>query len=489
MSLHRVQRPGRSVEQVHRPTTLAEALRLLGSVEASRPVAGGSDLLLDLARGGPGQPITLVDLQSIADFDHIEETDGEAWRLGGRVTHNQVIAHEGLVASALPLAQACLEVGSPQLRNRATIAGNLVTASPANDTISALMALDAQVEIARLDSSGQVISRRVAVAEMFPGFRQTVLASDELISAILVPRLSRNQRGLWVKLGLRKAQAISVVHAGFRVDLADDGTVESARIALGSVAATVILAGEAATSLVGATLTAEAINRAASLASAGVSPIDDGRATATYRSDTVSTLVRRALTALADHQEREMWPVATPVLGAATRTAAQKSSIDDDTEITVVVNGDQHRAPGAAAATLLDWVRDNTGLTGTKEGCAEGECGACTVHLDGQAVMSCLVPAAQADGSSVVTIEGLEATGNSAAHLHPLQQSFIDEFAVQCGFCIPGFLMAGAALLKEFPDATPETIELALSGNLCRCTGYYPIVEAISKLMSEGGHT
>jgi len=120
--------------------------------------------------------------------------------------------------------------------------------------------------------------------------------------------------------------------------------------------------------------------------------------------------------------------------------------------------------------TLLDWVREEAGSTGMKEGCAEGECGACTMLLDGAAVMSCLVTAAQADGRAVSTVEGLD---------HPIQRAFVDEFAVQCGFCIPGFLVSAARLLDETDDPDDDQIRLGLSGNLCRCTGYYPIIDAV----------
>ena len=154
--------------------------------------------------------------------------------------------------------------------------------------------------------------------------------------------------------------------------------------------------------------------------------------------------------------------------------------IHDDTTIEVTVNDTTRSAPGAASLTLLEWLRNRaTGtahdLDGTKEGCAEGECGACTVLLDGRAVMSCLVPAAQADGHDVLTVEGLA----DGEHLHPLQQAFVDHFAVQCGYCIPGFLVAGAALLDELDDPSDEAIRLGLAGNLCRCTGYYPITTAV----------
>ena len=139
------------------------------------------------------------------------------------------------------------------------------------------------------------------------------------------------------------------------------------------------------------------------------------------------------------------------------------------------VNGRTFEEPIAPHHTLLDVLRDVFRLTGTKECCAEGECGACTVLIDGQAVCSCLVLAVEVEGREITTIEGLGAGGR----LDPLQETFISTGAVQCGFCIPGMIMAARQLLSTNPDPTREEIQEGLSGNLCRCAGYSRIIDAV----------
>ena len=147
------------------------------------------------------------------------------------------------------------------------------------------------------------------------------------------------------------------------------------------------------------------------------------------------------------------------------------------TDIKFKLNGKDVECEAPEGATLLELLRRDFLLTGTKEGCSMGECGACTVIVDGEPVTSCLMMAAQADGTVVTTIEGLGLA--SGEHLHPVQQGFLEEGGVQCGFCTPGMVMAAAALLERTPDPTVAEIHCGISGNLCRCTGYAKIVRAI----------
>lgn len=151
-------------------------------------------------------------------------------------------------------------------------------------------------------------------------------------------------------------------------------------------------------------------------------------------------------------------------------------------ELDFTVNGEAVHLRVSPGTTLLDALRDELELTGTKYGCGEGECGACSVMLDGKLVSACLVLAVECAGSEVLTVEGLEADGR----LHPIQQAFVDHGAVQCGFCTPGMIMAAHALIESNPSPTEAEVRRGLEGNLCRCTGYRKIVDAVLSL-SQGG--
>jgi len=145
-------------------------------------------------------------------------------------------------------------------------------------------------------------------------------------------------------------------------------------------------------------------------------------------------------------------------------------------EIVLRVNGEEHRGTAEPRVTLVDFLRDELGLTGTHVGCEHGVCGACTILMDGRTVRSCLMLAVQAEGHELRTVEGLAPADGP---LHPIQEAFSEKHGLQCGFCTPGFLMSVEELLRDDPDPSEETIRSRLSGNICRCTGYQNIVEAV----------
>ncbi len=150
--------------------------------------------------------------------------------------------------------------------------------------------------------------------------------------------------------------------------------------------------------------------------------------------------------------------------------------------ITITINGEERTVDVAGHESLLNVLRNDLELPGTKDACEQGECGSCTVVFDGEAVCSCLVMAADADGSSVTTVEGIASDG----HLHPVQEAMLAEGAVQCGFCTPGFVVAGSHLLESNPHPSEMELKEALSGNICRCTGYGAILRAFDTVTGEG---
>jgi carbon-monoxide dehydrogenase medium subunit len=454
-----------------RPASLGEALETLDRLALSPGeaaiIAGGTDVVVEYEHGRRSTP-TLIDLSALSELRYIH-ADERQTEIGALATHNDVIASPAIVERHLALAQACLEVGAPQLRTRATVVGNLVTASPANDTITPLTALGASLVL--VSTSGE---REIPLDAFYRGVRRTVLKPNELITAIRIPH-QPTRRGIFLKLGLRRAQAISVIDLAVVFSDRPDGTVEDVRIALGSVAPTIVRVGTAESYLNGNSLTPERCREAGRLAADSIAPIDDIRGTAGYRRRTVERLVTHALSRLANGEERMDWPV-RPIL-LETSFTSSPTSWSSGQPIETTINGQPSRLVGAWRKTLLDALREDAGLTGTKEGCGEGECGACTVWLNGQAVMSCLVPAVQAHGGTVTTIEGLAAT--AGAEIHPLQRTFIERGAVQCGYCIPGMVMAGAKLLEETGNPDLTAIQTGLSGNICRCTGYRKIIDAV----------
>jgi len=344
-----------------------EALAEAG--ESGRIIAGGTDLILELERGVRKGISVIIDITKIPGLDEIYEDDEGIVHLGPLVTHNHVVASPLIREKAFALLQACWEVGSPQIRNRGTVAGNLITASPANDAISPLMALDAKVTLE--SNRGK---RIIPLADFYTGVRKTVMEADEILTDIFFDAPGEEHQSYFIKTALRKAQAISVINLSVLLKM-NDGKVEDAVVTMGAAAPTIIHAEDAESYLLGKTLDEEVISKAGEKTAEAARTISDLRGSAAYRNYMIGVIAKRALTAIRDGVDKNMIPE-TPVLlmGSGIKVTPSKEPWNGE-EIHTWINGREYHFTTGFDTTLLNLIRDEAGLTGTKEGCAEGECG------------------------------------------------------------------------------------------------------------------
>jgi xanthine dehydrogenase iron-sulfur cluster and FAD-binding subunit A len=440
----------------------------------ARIIAGGTDLVLELKNGIHPEIKSLIDINRIENLDFIEEKNGQIF-LGPTVTHNQCLVSELLINNALPLVKAAQSIGAPQIRNVGTVLGNLITASPANDTIAPLIALDAELTI-----RSKKKERKVKLADFYKGVRKIDLANDEMVMDVHFNKMLPNQKGSFIKYLLRQTHAISVANAVVLLTFDEKEVIRDAKITLGAVAPTIVRAKGAETYLVGKTLSNEVIEQASKLAAQDGKPISDVRASEEYRDYLIPVLVEKALIEILngdwnkfDRNPILLWGKEKHFFAPTLRTFKH----DLQETIKTRINGKDFSITNGQNQTLVNLIREYAGLTGTKIGCGEGECGACTLYMNGLPVFSCLIPAPRAHQCDITTIEGI----SDGVTLHPVQQAFIDEGAVQCGYCTPGFIMSAVKLLEEKPHPNETEIKQGLAGNICRCTGYYSIISAVEK--------
>ncbi len=449
---------------------------------AAKVLAGGQSLIPAM-NYRLAQPAVLVDLNNVAELFYIRPAaDGGV--LVGAMTRTATVEHDPLIAARAPLlAEAIPHIAWPQIRNRGTFGGNVAHADPAGHLPAITVALNARYHV-----KGQRSDRWLSADEFFVAAFTTALEPDELLVEVALPPMPPRS-GWSYRQAARQAGAEAMVGVAALVSLDERGRCASARLSYVSVGETPPVAHNAAKILNGQTPTAEAIRAAAAAAAdSDVEPGADIHATAAYRRHLVRVLTRQALTEAFERAKRGDSGVEIRDLGLGDARSNLQSPIPNpqytipnpQSPITVTVNGTRYERAVEPRMLLSDFLRHELGLTGTHVGCEHGVCGSCTVLFDGRPIRSCLTFAIQAHGHDIRTVEGLGTVDN----LHPLQEAFRDAHALQCGFCTPGFLMTLVPFLEQNPRPTEQEIRQAIAGNLCRCTGYQHIVEAV-KLAAE----
>jgi carbon-monoxide dehydrogenase medium subunit len=463
----------------YEPASLDEAVDLLSRYSSGARLIAGGTQLLTMMKMERGVPQVLISLNKIPGLDAVRRTEQGELEIGACATIHSLRHHPLVKADYPALAQACASFGSAQIEIMATIGGNLCNGSPASDTIPALLVFDASLVIV-----GPQGARRLPAGEFFQGPGKVNLQPGEILEKIVLPAPPAGSASAFFKISRVSAD---LAKASLGILLSKDGNrIGICRLAYGSVAPTAMRLPQVEQVLRGQEITDDLLAQAGKLAGESISPIDDVRSTAWYRRQIVDVMTRDAVRLLWDQPEGQA--VGNPAGDLSTRSNGNKAGSTNGNRpfhkvkhgerktIELTVNGVLRRLDVAPHDLLLNVLRDRLQLTGTKYGCGLGECSACTIHLDGEPALSCLVLAISADGKDVVTIEGLQ---KPTGELDPLQEAFIDEGAFQCGYCTPGILMTVKGLLKETGRPSEAELRDYLKGNRCRCTGYTSIVRAV----------
>jgi xanthine dehydrogenase iron-sulfur cluster and FAD-binding subunit A len=455
------------------PVSLQEAISLMSEYDDRAQVLAGGTNLVVWIKMEQRSPEYVINIGKLPGLKGISSLDGQL-EIGALTTIRVLHNTPHIQAEYAALTDACAAFGSTQIQMMGTIGGNLCNGSPASDTVPALMAFDAQLVLAGSDGE-----RVVSVEEFLVEPGKVALRRGELLTSIRLQRPQAGTGSAFIKVSRVVADLAKVSVAALLVR--DGDRIADCRLALGSLGPTVLRARKAEELLLGKPFSAELALEAGKIAAEEVSPIDDVRSTAWYRREVVKAMTHDVLQVAwerAGEGAEEQWDRTEDEV--ARNTQAQLPTLhvarDAEHEIELTVNGVRHQLKVKPNELLLNVLRERLELTGSKYGCGVGECGACTVHLNGKPALSCLVLAIAADGSEVLTVEGLQ---GADGELDPLQEAFVEHNAFQCGYCTPGMLMMTKNLLQENPSPTEDDIRDHLKGNRCRCTGYTSIVRAV----------
>ena len=483
-----------------RPESIDEAVSMLARGGGDAKLLAGGQSLMPMLNFRLVRPALLVDINRVRGLSGIAEGD-RALRIGALTRHREIEVSEA-VGRRFPVLRAAVgHVAHLAIRNRGTFGGSLAHADPAAELPMISLLLDA-----RLGVTGPDGTRRLEARELFSSALATTLADAEMLTCVELPYLPP-ATGWGFEEVARRAGDFALAAAAATVTLRD-GKVAQARLAVMGAHDTPLRIGTAEALLVGNLPDSDVVEAAARAARDAVEPFDDLHASADLRRHLVEVLARRALASAVRRAREEIRPHASAPAPAPEPTAAPETepvpepvptregtwreggrgargasgAIAARRTIRLRVNGTALEREVEPRRLLADFLREDLGLTGTHVGCEHGVCGACTVLLDGDSARSCLTLAVQADGGTVETVEGLGRVDS----LHPLQRAFREHHALQCGFCTPGMLMTTLDLLRKHPSPTESEIRDGLSGNLCRCTGYAHIVNAVRSAAAAG---
>jgi len=456
------------------PDVLEGALEILSQHGSDAKLLAGGQSLIPAMNFRLTAPSMLVDLNRISTLAGIEPALDGGIRVGALTRQAQAGDHP-LVEERTPLLHETIPyIAHPQIRNRGTIGGSLAHADPAAELPVIALALNARLKA--VSTHGE---RWIEAPDFFQFMFTTALEPDEILTEIEFPAMPERAGWAFVEFSRRLGDyALAGVAAIVTAD--ENGVCTSAKIVYLNLGDNPLDSPHAAVTLVGQPPSEAAFAAAAEAAQPDLDPIGSVHASPDYQRHLAKVLTKRVLRKAFERTNQQISKAASRHTSKPTNQQTAQSpplpTANTQSPISITINGVIHQKTVEPRLLLSDFLRHEIGLTGTHVGCEHGVCGACTVLVDGHPVRSCLTFAVQAHGHEITTVEGLAPNPHE---LHPLQQGFWEKHGLQCGFCTPGILMTLVPFLETNPHPTEDQIRHALSGNLCRCTGYQYIVEAV----------
>ena len=485
------------MKALHEAKSVDDAVRLLQEYPQAQVIAGGSDVLVQM-REGKRAGAELVSIYGLDELRGVTIEEDGTIRIGSLTSFSHITKDPIIQKYINVLGEAVDMVGGPQIRNIGTIGGNTCNGVTSADSASTLFAWDAVIELTGPDGI-----RRIPIKDFYIKAGKVDLRPGEIQTAILIPREAyEGYEGHYIKYAMRNAMDIATLGCSVNVKLSDDKkTFTDIRIAYGVAGPVPMRAVHAEAAGRGLKVTEENIEKIGDTVLEDVTPRDSWRASKAFREHISKLLCKRALREAVRRAGGMTVEQAPAVSNSRTVEALEKKEQTDvssgasrhtimtDSEsgkqyklVRCRINGVERETMVDVRASLTDMLRNDYSLTSVKKGCEVGECGACNVMIDGECYNSCIYLAVWADGKEIRTLEGLMGPNGE---LSDIQQAFIDEAAVQCGFCTPGVIMSAVEILESGKEYTRDELRKLLSGHLCRCTGYENILNAVEKTMKK----